>query len=207
MHGQGNENTLQPLYSLIPIEEFKQILGIDDRDDSLSHFCLVTATHTIEQYCKRRLRHKIIHQSFGEWFDLTLYLHEYPVREVLQISYEKRKVKHEIIEPDFYSVFPDCGTDLDIPFEIHLSSAIETLHCDSLRVIYEAGYSCADVPADLKAACLELAMWNFNRYKSKQIGVKQMSNEKLARSNGSGFEMSMPENVKNLLEPYKRKIL
>ncbi len=74
-------------------------------------------------------------------------------------------------------------------------------------IAYYAGYSLSDVPADLKAACLELAAWNFNRYKSRKIGVRSMSNEKLARSNGSGFEMSMPENVKALVEPYKRKTI
>ncbi len=207
MNEQEKCNHIQSLDTLIRLEEFKEILGIDDRDDKLSRFCLVTATHTIEQYCKRRLRMKIIHQSFKEWFNLTLYLNEYPVGEVLQLSYEKREVKHEIVEPDFYSVIPDCGTDVDMPFEIHLSPAIEKLYCDYLRVIYKAGYSHSDIPSDLKAACLELAAWNMNRYKSKQIGFKQMSNEKLARSNGSGFEMSMPENVKSLLEPHKRKTL
>jgi hypothetical protein len=29
------------------------MLGIDDREDALSRFCLITATFTIEQYCKR----------------------------------------------------------------------------------------------------------------------------------------------------------
>jgi hypothetical protein len=71
------------LYSLIPLADFKVILGIDDREDcldfasmrnpgyeflqgknsttlsqppSLAAFCLITAIYTtIEQYCKRRL--------------------------------------------------------------------------------------------------------------------------------------------------------
>jgi hypothetical protein len=43
------------LYSLISLGDFKAILDIDDRDNALSRFCLITATYTIEQYCKRRL--------------------------------------------------------------------------------------------------------------------------------------------------------
>jgi hypothetical protein len=43
------------LHTLMPIEEFKAVLGIDDREDKLTRFCLVTATCTIEQYCMRRL--------------------------------------------------------------------------------------------------------------------------------------------------------
>jgi hypothetical protein len=44
-----------PLHSLIPLAEFKALLGLDDREDALSRHCLITATYTIEQYCKRRL--------------------------------------------------------------------------------------------------------------------------------------------------------
>ena len=46
------------LYTLMPLEDFKAVLGIDDREDKLARFCLVTSTFTIEQYCKRRLLRK-----------------------------------------------------------------------------------------------------------------------------------------------------
>jgi hypothetical protein len=76
------------LHSLIPIEDFKAVLGIDDREDcldfesvrnqdyeflhgknsanlfqpsSLAAFCLITATYTIEQYCRRSL---LAHRHF-----------------------------------------------------------------------------------------------------------------------------------------------
>jgi hypothetical protein len=42
--------TEPPLHTLIPIEEFKSVLGIDDRDDKLVKFCLATSTLTIESY-------------------------------------------------------------------------------------------------------------------------------------------------------------
>ncbi|MDR0629933.1 MAG: hypothetical protein LBG24_09910 [Treponema sp.] len=46
-----NEPVLHPL---IPLTDFKTILGLDDRDDTLSRYCLIMATYTVEQYCKRR---------------------------------------------------------------------------------------------------------------------------------------------------------
>jgi hypothetical protein len=71
------------LHSLISLEDFKAILGIDDREDALSRFCLITATYTIEQYCKRRLlrrKHTDYLTFTGEYvFDLR----EYPVGKVL----------------------------------------------------------------------------------------------------------------------------
>jgi hypothetical protein len=45
--------TDMPPHTLIPLTDFKAILGLDDREDALSQYCLITATYTIEQYCKR----------------------------------------------------------------------------------------------------------------------------------------------------------
>ena len=48
----------KPLHTLIPLEEFKAVLGIDDRDDKLAGYCLIISTYTIEQHCKRRFLRK-----------------------------------------------------------------------------------------------------------------------------------------------------
>jgi hypothetical protein len=75
VQGTVNKNSL---YSLIPLEDFKAVLGIDDREEKLARFCLVTGTFTIEQYCKQRLLRKTINQVFMDWGDLTLFLSKYP---------------------------------------------------------------------------------------------------------------------------------
>jgi len=43
----ANKDDKTPLYSLISLENFKALLGIDDRDDKVTEFCLVTATYSI----------------------------------------------------------------------------------------------------------------------------------------------------------------
>jgi len=68
--------------------------------------------------------------------------------------------------------------------------------------VYWAGYAAGKVPADLASACLELAVWNMNRYKGRRIGMTGN-----VRGNGERFEIAMPENVKALLEPYRRKVI
>jgi len=40
------------LNSLVPLEDFKALMGIDDREDRLFRFCLLAASLSIEQYCK-----------------------------------------------------------------------------------------------------------------------------------------------------------
>jgi hypothetical protein len=191
------------LYTLIPLEEFKALLNVDDREDKQARFCLVTATLTIEQYCKRRLIRKKHFERLEYIGDLRLPLREYPVTEILSVSVI---VNEGILEPDLYSVIPDCGLDLDIPFELSLSPALNRYNpFSSVKAVYWAGYPFGKTPADLASACLELAAWNLNRYRGKRIGMT--GNIRGAGKEGEHFEMSMPENVRTLLEPYRRKTI
>jgi len=219
------------IYSLIPLEDFKAVLGIDDREDKLTRFCLVTATHTIEEYCKRRLLRKR-HFEWNEYNgELLVPLREYPVSKVLAVYLVGNG---ELLEPEFYNVIPDCGTEYDLPFSLSLSRAIQRYRgISAIKVLYWAGYvvkphpcgfttrsfcnaktpskalktaaSMPPVPADLSAACLELASWNMNRYKGRRIGMT--GNVRGGGKDGEHFEPSMPENVKQLLEPHRRKVI
>ena len=211
----------EKLYTLIPLEDFKAVLGIDDREDKLVTFCLVTATLSIEQYCNRRFLHKSYHERIEFVNDEYLIIKEYPVRKVISVFALFHFGQPAIIEPDFYKIVPDEKDREDIPYTIILSPAILRLRSlAAYRVIYRAGYSINnyqlsinnekrinewDVPADLKAACLELAAWNMNRYRGRRIGLS--GNVKGSGKEGEHFEMSMPENVRALLETYKRKLI
>ena len=191
------------LYTLISLNEFKTILNIDDREEKLARFCLVTATLTIEQYCKRKFLRKKYFEQIEYIGDLLLPLKEYPVSDILAVYLFGNG---EILEPDYYNVIPDCGTEYNLPFHLSISRAIQRYSgISSIRAVYWAGYSADYVPADLSAACLELASWNMNRYKGKRVGMT--GNIKGAGKEGEHFEMAMPENVKLLLEPYRRKTI
>jgi hypothetical protein len=193
----------KPLYTLIPLDEFKAVLGVDDREDKLARFCLVTGTFTIEQYCKRKLLRKKYFEKIDFTGDLFVPLREYPVSEVLAFYVFGNG---EMLEPEFYSVVPDCGTDYDLPFSLSLSPALKRYSAlSAVKVVYWAGYAHNKVPSDLSAACLELASWNMSRYRGRRVGMT--GNIRGAGKEGEHFEMSMPENVKLLLEPYKRKTI
>jgi hypothetical protein len=195
------------LYSLISLEDFKAVLGIDDREDRIARFCLVTGTFTIEQYCKRRFLRKKYFERIEYMGDLVLPLREYPVSGVLAVyALSGNGGDGEIVEPEFYRVIPDCNTDIDLPFSIEFSPALQRYRgLSAVKAVYWAGYSKGAVPADLAAACLELASWNMNRYRGRRVGMT--GNIKGAGKEGEHFEMSMPENVKLLLEPYRRKTI
>jgi hypothetical protein len=45
-HGNGAPDA--PLHTLIPLADFKAVLGLDDREDALSRYCPITVAYTVE---------------------------------------------------------------------------------------------------------------------------------------------------------------
>jgi hypothetical protein len=75
----------------------------------------------------------------------------------------------------------------------------------AVKVIYRAGYTPGKTPPDLASACLELAAWNMARYQGRRIGMT--GNVRGNGKEGEHLEASMPENVRLLLEPYRRRMI
>jgi hypothetical protein len=125
------------LHTLIPLEDFKALLGVDDREDKISRFCLITATYTIEQYCKRRFFMKKQFERIEFAGDLLLPLREFPVREVLAVYAYYNAVEPELVEPEFYSLCPEIEEWLDIPHTLRLSPALGRLG-DVLKLLCQA---------------------------------------------------------------------
>jgi hypothetical protein len=229
----------KPLHSLIPLTDFKASLGVDDREDclyfasmrnisyeflqsknsaalfqppSLAAFCLLTATYTIEQYCRRFL---FVHRHFERFEyagDLLLTLREYPVREVLALYALYHAAEPELVEPELYAILPEPEPETedwpgpDIPHTLRLSPVLGRLPgLMAFKVVYRAGYTPGKAPADLASACLELAAWNMSRYKGRRIGMT--GNVRGSGKDGEHLETSMPENVRLLLEPYRRRVI
>ena len=168
----------ETLHSLIPLTDFKAVLGIDDREDAMSRYCLITSTYTIEQYCLRRLFLKKHFERIETNGDLLLPLREYPVREVLAVyAFGGFGEAGELLEPDFYRVIPELEAETgerpeDTAFSLSLSPALyRGRGCLAVKAVYRAGYASGEAPADLASACLELAAWNMSRYRGRRIGV------------------------------------
>ena len=164
------------LHTLIPLETFKTLQGVDDRDDKLSSFYLLAATFSIENYCKRDLLRKK-HNENIRFDDIILPLKEYPVSKIISVFANGEinnlalkggilNPSHTIIEPDFYHTVHGCGVGEDIPFYLSFTPAIKRYrNLKTIKVMYWAGYQQGKVPADLANACMELAIWNLRRKK------------------------------------------
>ncbi|GHV46213.1 hypothetical protein AGMMS49546_33780 [Spirochaetia bacterium] len=197
------------LHSLIPLTDFKALLSIDDREDALSRFCLTTATYSIEQYCHRRLLKKRRSEYLAFAGDYEFSLGNYPVREIVAVYLTHPAEESELVEPDFYHTIPGCEDVEDIPFCLSVSPGVRMIRgLSALKVLYWAGYRAGEVPADLSSACLELAAWNMSRYRGRRIGMTgAVRGNGGLKADGEHLEPSMPENVKALLEPYKRRLI
>jgi hypothetical protein len=200
------------LHTLIPLVDFKAILGLDDREDALSRYCLITATYTIEQYCKRRLLLKRHFERIEFHGDLFLPLREYPAREVLAVYALYHTTEPELVEPEFYGLCPEPEERLDLPHALRLSPSLGRLPgLTAFKAVYRAGYRPGKAPPDLASACLELAAWNMARYRGRRIGmtgnVRGRGFATRGGADGEHLELSMPENVRGLLEPYMRRVI
>ncbi|MFP3041627.1 phage head-tail connector protein [Treponema primitia] len=208
-----NMGTACSFHSLITLADFKEILGIDDQDDALSRYCLVTATYSIEQYCRRRLfisKQTEIHEYAreNEVFPGVpqIPLKQYPVRKILGAQKYRYWKSIEEIDPELFRCIPECGVGEDIPFCLEIRPDVTMPPC-SVRVRYVAGYKSTDAPADLASACLEMAVWNMARFRGRRIGVVGGSVTVGKKTNGEYLEAHMPERVKELLEPYQRRMI
>jgi len=129
----------KPIYTLIPIEDFKALMGIDDREDKLAKFCLITATLTIEQYCKRKLLRKKHFERIAYAGDLLLPLWEYSVSKVLCVYL----MSNEQRENFNYSLFYNPPSAV-FCFSIYPPWAVERLAKRCLSKVF----SIASMPGD-----------------------------------------------------------
>jgi hypothetical protein len=88
----------------------------------------------------------------------------------------------------------------NVPHILKIIPAKQVVRNRTIRVKYTAGWTANDAPPDLREACLELVIWKYGRHKEKRIGT-------VVKQNGRQYESGMPERVKELLAPYKRKVL
>jgi uncharacterized phiE125 gp8 family phage protein len=182
-------------HSLLSMAEAKSLLGTDDREDSLVDFLLAASTYAIEEYCMRRLLRKRVKEWFVNSSETVFTLREYPVAEVSAVGVADGRGG---IEPVLYGLLPEAGVCENYPFTLRLLSTPSRAR--SVFVKYIAGYSMAGVPPDLKEACFELTAWKLQRHNMRFAGIAD-------NKGAAAFESKMPERVKELLEPYRRRTL
>jgi hypothetical protein len=190
---QYNES---PPGALIGLADARRVAALSTTDDDFLTFLLASATAATESYCLRRFLYRKHRETFA-FYDDAFPLSEYPVRYIAEVQALKSK---RFIPPTNYDYRPLTGGDFPLLFRLNDNSFVA--YGEALRVTYTAGYTAGKVPPDLKNAVIELAVWNKARIESDKVGHVYGS-----RASGEYLENTMPENVKSLLEAYRRKII
>jgi hypothetical protein len=185
---------------LVTVDECKRVLGLDDREDGLTEWLIVAASATIEAYCMRRFTYS----NRIEYIDFagteSQALQEYPVRVVNSVQ---RIVNSGALFDVEYLLCPEEGVIVDRPYLLTISNGrLAMRNGGTVRVEYRAGYMVREMPLQLRQACVELVAWNYARYKDGKIGVTGS-----VKKGGERYETDMPENVKGLLERWRRKTI
>jgi hypothetical protein len=78
-----------------------------------------------------------------------------------------------------------------------------------IGVRYAAGYEPGvDVPADLEAACVELAAWRFDRLRGRRAGRGALASDCERKAGRRGRdEDGWPAGVREMIAPYRRRML
>ena len=152
------------------------------------------ASWTLKQETKRVLVSQVLTEYYdGDGTD-TVILREYPCTSVttLHTDSEREFGSDHLVSADDYEnisqqgIIKITGTALDVGVQV-------------IKVVYDAGYT--TVPYDLKMACIELAAFWYEKFKSHRIGLQSVSNT----AGTNSYVEDMPGLVKQTIERYRRK--
>jgi hypothetical protein len=104
------------------------------------------------------------------------------------------------VDDEFLWWEPGLGEVADVPYSVTVAEGAGLRKWAVVKIEYVAGYRRREVPEDLAAALVELTAWNYGRYKDKRVGIVGVK-----KGDTLTYESGMPERVKEMLEPFRRK--
>lgn len=194
--------------SLVSLAWCKDLLSTDERDEATMSLVISSCSTRIEQYLMRRIVERTIVTHFDSVGARELVLPEYPVRSVASVRCDCERVfgeDAELEEGSWYCATVPYDVFEDLPAVLIFDSFLPLpIGSRIIRVEYAAGYPLDHMPEDLQLATAELVAWELRRVKSKQIGVSGLVPTS-GRMERAVLEMQMPENVREMLETYRRR--
>jgi hypothetical protein len=129
-----------------------------------------------------------------------LILPEYPVNSVTSLNFDPNHIWGASTEITGYELEADNGIIYCNPQTMTPSMSIPTGYND-IQITYNAGYTLdSNVPFTLQQAIIEYVKWADTRIGGQFIGQRFTNYEGINTS----FEITVPQNVINLLLPFKR---
>lgn len=194
--------------SLISLADFahcRDVLELDDRDETAVELLIFSCSAEIESYTRRCLTERLIAEFRDGYLNPSLNLRQYPVKEVTELRCQKGNEEFVVSQELFSLDNPGVQECYEQPVRITLNEGyLFPLGRYNIQVTYTAGYSPQTMPADLKMALCEMVGWSLKRIRARQIGMSGLVNSRRSKE-WPVTEKTMPDHVKEILEPYRRK--
>ena len=192
------------IVNLISWEDCKELLDVPYKEKTFIELLIFSASAEIETYTNRKLRQRELCELHDGYNQNEIIIEHYPVKEIisLKVDNECKYPEDTIVSKDFYNChIPSANDDGEYQSEIILAAGYAfPKGRNNIEVIYNAGYKEEDTPVDLKTAAAELVEWTYKRLNNRQIGEVN-----LKYGQKTQLSTKIPDHVRELLEPYRRK--
>lgn len=191
---------------LVSLAEFKIWLGIGSSDtgtDSRNEAAINAASQDIESECRRKFitPSADLTEIFAGDGTREMYSINRPITTVTSIKYRDGVTGStwtSVTGNWIYTIDTDAGRIYFTDGNIFSSG------WDNWQINYKYGYAIANVPTDLKMACLILAAMAKKRFENELFGINSKS---FGETSITYSIDQMPDDVKRILNRYKRVVL
>lgn len=182
--------------ALTTLNEMKTFLHVDNSDDDATINNLIDAvSQFFNTYCGR----KILARALTEYYDGNgkpwMYVRNPPITTVttLHVDSERAYGADKLIDSGDYALYQELG-------KITLDNDIFPAAPQSIKIVYNGGWTAANVPKDLLNACKEMINFLYSRSTDgNRIGIESISREGVT----TNYVNDMPETVKMVLDKYR----
>lgn len=150
-------------------------------------------------YIREQTGRKLVAQSLTEYYDGprsdTLQLREYPIGSTIVMYSDAARSfgSGTLVDADDYEVYEEPG-------HVVLTGTGYDVGPRVIKVTYTGGYS--TVPYDLSQACIELAVYWYEKFKNHRVGLSSVGGD-----GGTYSYQDMPPFVKAVIAKYRRRVV
>ena len=186
------------IYDLTTIADVKVLTGVATADDAVTQTLITKASVFANNYTGRILAQQTFTEIYdGDGSDI-LFLDNYPIASVTTV--------HQDSDRAFGSDTLVAATDyLTYADNRKLVSIGTTWFKDvqTIKVVYVAGYAIGSIPEDLVNAVTMLVDFWGKEYDKHRFGVSSTGTD----TNRITYEKNIPGEIKEMLNPYKKKVI
>ncbi len=186
------------ILDLTTVTAVKVLTGAATADDAITQTLITKASVYANNYTGRILAQQTFTEIYdGDGTDI-LFLENYPIASVTTV--------HQDSERAFGSTTLVASTDyLTYADNRKLVSTGTTWFADiqTIKVVYVAGFAIGSIPEDLVNAVTMLVDFWFKEYDAHRFGVTSTGTD----TNRITYEKIIPVEIKEMLNPYKKKVI